>query len=376
MPKLIMTKGLPASGKSTWAKEQVLKSKGRTKRINKDDLRAMVDAGEWSKANEKIILHTRDGLICQYLSSGLDVIVDDTNLAPNHERDLRMIAYAFTQCEFVIKDFTDVPLVECLKRDAERANSVGEKVIKGMYNSFLKPKKDVVKYSDGEQKCQEKNKIVTSTSSGISTLSGSPKDETLPNVRSAESQQMASPQSTTQNTREQRSTTLSLPANRANRSKKIVASYEAPPYNPDLPSCIIVDIDGTVAHMDGRYPYDYSMVHTDIPDDNVVEIVRRYSKRDPNEFAPDTYIIILSGRTDDCKDVTEQWLQDNRIPYDEIHMRKAGDIRNDAIVKKEIYEEWVKPRFNVRFVLDDRDRVVKMWRDEGLKVLQVAYGDF
>jgi hypothetical protein len=55
---------------------------------------------------------------------------------------------------------------------------------------------------------------------------------------------------------------------------------------------------------------------------------------------------------------------------------RPGDMRNDSIVKEEIYEEHIKPRFNVRFVLDDRDRVVKMWRENGLKVLQVAEGDF
>ena len=53
-----MTKGLPASGKSTWAKLEVARSKGKTKRINKDDLRDMIDAGTWSKENEKNIAVT------------------------------------------------------------------------------------------------------------------------------------------------------------------------------------------------------------------------------------------------------------------------------------------------------------------------------
>ena len=49
--KLIMTKGLPASGKSTWAKQYLDDNPG-TKRVNKDDLRAMLDNGKWSKRNE------------------------------------------------------------------------------------------------------------------------------------------------------------------------------------------------------------------------------------------------------------------------------------------------------------------------------------
>jgi hypothetical protein len=91
---------------------------------------------------------------------------------------------------------------------------------------------------------------------------------------------------------------------------------------------------------------------------------------------PDTYIVIVSGREAICKPETEQWLADNGIRYDELYMRAAEDKRDDRIVKQEIYEANIKPRFNVRFVLDDRDRVVKMWREQGLKVLQVAEGDF
>lgn len=294
--KLIMTRGLPASGKSTWAKEQVIASGGRTKRVNKDDLRAMIDNSVWSKQNEKNILAVRDYITKHYLLLGNDVIVDDTNLTPNHEKRLSEIA-GETGAIFEIKSFLDVPLATCIIRNAQRVNPVPETAIRSMYKSFVKPKAKV-------------------------------------------------------------------------------AEYVKPPYNPDLPNCIIVDIDGTLAHMSGRSPYDYSQVHTDTVDPIVREIVQRYATRNVMEETPSTYIIIVSGREDGCKAVTEQWLQDNQIPYDEIHMRKHDDNRDDRIVKKEIYEEWIKNRYNVRFVLDDRDRVVEMWRGEGLKVLQVAEGDF
>ncbi|CAB4182935.1 polynucleotide kinase [uncultured Caudovirales phage] len=295
MPKLIMTKGLPASGKTTWAKNY-LATMPRVKRINKDDLRAMLDNGEWSKENENFVILARDYLIKATLASGYDCIVDDTNLAPKHEQRLREIALEHS-LDFEIKDFTDVTLRECLKRDSERVNSVGEKVIRGMYNSFLKGKVDV-------------------------------------------------------------------------------AQYPIIPYNDDLPASIIVDIDGTLAHMNGRSPYDYSKVSTDTLDETVASIVRRYYQRDIMSDLPDTYVVIVSGREAVCKPETEQWLADNGIRYDELYMRAAEDKRDDRIVKQEIYEANIKPRFNVRFVLDDRDRVVKMWREQGLKVLQVAEGDF
>ena len=70
--KLIMTRGLPASGKSTWAKEQVIASGGRTKRVNKDDLRAMIDNSVWSKQNEKNILAVRDFITKHYLLLGTE----------------------------------------------------------------------------------------------------------------------------------------------------------------------------------------------------------------------------------------------------------------------------------------------------------------
>lgn len=288
--KLIMTKGLPASGKTTWAKQQP------AKRVNKDDLRAMIDDSKWSKPKEEMILYARDRLIELFLESGYDVVVDDTNLAPKHQTTLEDLAAKFN-AEFVVQDFTDVSLSTCLKRDSERANSVGEKVIKSMYNSFLRKKADVAK-------------------------------------------------------------------------------YVAPPFDPDLPNCIIVDIDGTVAHMTDRSPYDYTKVNTDVVDENIRDIVHRYAARNVNDDMPDTYILIVSGRKDDCKQETIDWLVANKIPFDELHMRQSGDDRNDAIVKQEIYDTWIKNRYNVRFVLDDRDRVVAKWRELGLKCLQVAPGDF
>ena len=57
-------------------------------------------------------------------------------------------------------------------------------------------------------------------------------------------------------------------------------------------------------------------------------------------------------------------------------MRKEGDHRRDSIVKKEIYDTLIKDEFDVEFVLDDRQQVVDMWREIGLKCLQVAEGNF
>lgn len=134
--KIIMMKGLPASGKSTWAREMLGKKKGAYKIVNKDLLRTMLDAGEWSPSKEKLIVKCRDSVINMAVKNGYSIIVDDTNLPPKHEENLRCIAEEHG-VEFEVKDLTDVSITECLKRDAKRANPVGPEVIKRMYTQFL-----------------------------------------------------------------------------------------------------------------------------------------------------------------------------------------------------------------------------------------------
>ena len=75
-------------------------------------------------------------------------------------------------------------------------------------------------------------------------------------------------------------------------------------------------------------------------------------------------------------DETKQWLEDNSIRYDQLLMRGTGDNSPDIIVKKAIFDVYIKDNYNIEFVLDDRNQVVEMWRSLGLKCLQVQDGDF
>ncbi len=144
MNTVFFLKGLPASGKTTWAKE-LLAKRQNVKRINKDDLRFMLDDGVWSKKREWFIIKVRNQLISSALSDGCDVIVDDTNLHPKHLETIEDIAKCYgARVELV--DFTSVPVDECIKRDQKRARYVGEKVISDMYYRYLsvvEPIKDV-----------------------------------------------------------------------------------------------------------------------------------------------------------------------------------------------------------------------------------------
>jgi predicted kinase len=137
MKTLWMTRGLPASGKSTWARaKQAELPPGEVKRVNKDDLRAMLDAGKWSPENETFVVRLRDHIVIGALADGKHVIVDDTNLAPKHEARLRQLARE-NAAVFELVDFTHVSVEECVERDRHRQASVGEAVIREMWQEFL-----------------------------------------------------------------------------------------------------------------------------------------------------------------------------------------------------------------------------------------------
>jgi predicted kinase len=142
MRTIYLTKGLPGSGKSTWAKGFVFTHEGSVKRVSKDDLRSMLDSSKWTGSNEKFILRLRDHIVKETLRSGKHIIVDDTNLHSKHEKRMKAIIDELKEegitCQLKIKDFTDVSIEACIERDLIRPNSVGEKVIKRMYCEFLK----------------------------------------------------------------------------------------------------------------------------------------------------------------------------------------------------------------------------------------------
>lgn len=279
MSKVWMLYGLPASGKSTWAKEQLAENPTRMKMVSKDRLRELLDNGKWSKQNEKFVLQVRDAIVKEALTSGFDIIVDDTNLASIHKNRLQQLCDSL-KCKLEVVDFTHVSVEECIQRDSKRPNYVGEKVIRDMYNQYL---------------------------------------------------------------------------------------YKPPtpyPVNPKLPDCGLVDIDGTVALMDDRSPYDWSKVGSDKPRWTVIDAVKGWQQQTGAK------IIFFSGRDGSCYEETRYWLKEVAGFPDvfPLYMRTTGDMRKDSIVKKILWEAYVKDQFNVRAIFDDRRSVVALWRELG-------YGD-
>lgn len=150
------------------------------------------------------------------------------------------------------------------------------------------------------------------------------------------------------------------------------ADRECPKDGTPLPPAIICDLDGTAALHNGRGPYEYFKCPTDVPEPVVRDILELFSKY---KFYQ---ILYLSGREakDNVRELTAKWLADNGFPVGPLWMRAAGDMRKDRVVKAELFEANVRGYYDVKFVLDDRNQVVQLWREMGLKCLQVADGDF
>lgn len=140
--------------------------------------------------------------------------------------------------------------------------------------------------------------------------------------------------------------------------------------NSNLPEAIICDLDGTLALLNGRDPYDASTCGNDAVNEPIRDLVQ-VEYDDGNKT-----ILLVSGRQDKWRKQTEDWLDQHNIPYDSLFMRRTGDFRQDAVIKREIFEVEIRSKYNVSFILDDRTQVVDMWRSLGLTCLQVEEGDF
>ena len=281
---IIMMRGIPACGKSTWANDVINEYNGKIKRVNKDELRMMLDNSKWSRSNEKLIIKLRNVIIENTLSEGKSIIVDDTNISKKHEIYLREIARRY-QATFYIKQI-DLDLSECIARDKLRTNYVGEKVIRMMHKQLYKTEDRILLQND------------------------------------------------------------------------------------KLDKAIICDIDGTIAIMKDRRPYDWDKVDTDGVNEPIRGLVETMSHTHK--------LIFMSGRDGICFDKTVKWIEDilPDVKF-ELFMRRHNDNRSDDIVKKELFFDNVHNKYYIDFVLDDRDKVVRLWRDDiGLTCLQVNYGDF
>lgn len=294
--QVVITRGLPASGKSSWAIAQ--SRKPNTVRINRDALRAMYFpyARQLSTAQERTVTLAEEALAAAAIEAGDSVIIDAMHLRPKYVR--RWIDFAERYgIDYVIEEFA-ITTEQAIAADLQRNEPVGEHMIRKIAARYY------------------------------------PNDTFLP---------------------------LPKP-----RHEPPAAPYIA---QPELPRAVLCDIDGTVALMGNRSPYAWDRVDEDRLNEPVAAALHALAQHCDR-------VVYLSGRDGSCAQRTQRWLRDQGLPAGELYLREAGDYRKDAIVKRELFDQHIRGRFNVWLVLDDRNQVVRMWRELGLTCLQVAEGNF
>lgn len=137
-----------------------------------------------------------------------------------------------------------------------------------------------------------------------------------------------------------------------------------------LVNCVVFDLDGTLADISHREAFGFH-------EDQIIDDKINHQLRDLILSIKDKQkIIICSGRSDQYKEKTIEWLQKWNVQYDELHMRPAKDFRKDWILKQEMWQYLEHQHYNIEYIVDDRDQCVDHARRLGYNVYQVNYGDF
>lgn len=328
MQHLYILRGIPGSGKSTYARQFIVDQPDPSawKLVNKDSLRAMFDGGVWSKDHEKFIHKTFMKLVSMALAEGYNIVCDNTHPTQDSIKPYHQLA-ANVGDVTVSTWWVRTPIDECLRRNSLREDSA-------------RVPDDV-----------------------IGTLAKKIGVDRNPSYAHLKNENVVYP--------------------KKERLEKLV-------WNDELPDAIICDLDGTLAIMGDRSPYDASRCdEVDLPNKPVIECVKALYN--------DGYeIIFMSGREEKDREATERFVEKHlvervfewdsnegenayhdHVMKHELFMRPTGDQRKDSIVKRELFDQHVRGKFNVEFWIDDRDQVVEMVRDElGIPCFQVGWGDF
>lgn len=293
--EIIVCVGIAAAGKSTWAKEHVLRNSNYV-RVNRDDFRGMLKNSQTCENKvEDMITELVDLTIDASLMKRLNIIIDNTNLKAKY---INAIVERFKyQADISFRIF-DISLTKAIERDNGRVSKVGESVINVMFKNY--------KILIDSYNFQPIKKI---------------------------------------------------------KHRPIVQ----PNYLSILPQAVLFDIDGTLAHMGNRGPFDWDKVDRDTVNQVVVEQIDFHKNLGRR-------IILVTGRDASCKTLTEDWLKFYGIYYDEILMRPKDDFRKDTLIKREIYNS-IKDKYNIICVYDDRLRVIKdTWHDLKIFTFTVNQG--
>lgn len=145
MAKIIICQGLPASGKSTWAKQWVSEAPEERVRFNRDDVRNMLGK-YWVPSRENLINSIYDSFMNEAMMFGYDIVIDNMNLNKKTISEIENYVIEFNNWislsplnihyDIEYKTFFDTPLDTLIERDSKRDNPIGEKVIRDLYNKY------------------------------------------------------------------------------------------------------------------------------------------------------------------------------------------------------------------------------------------------
>lgn len=322
-PRITVMVGISGSGKTFTSRRYVRFHKGKTVRISRDDLRDQFGerGSRLSNEQENYITKIFDMLVDKALSEGLNVIMDNTHLKIEY---IDRIKKKFANSYPIRFQLLNPPLDTCIERvksRESRESQVSEKLVKQQYTAL----QHLLSIDNALQECNPIQAISCSTSNA--NLIGN------------------------------------------NRKRKLTYPSPSRKFNPVLPFVFVFDVDGTLALMQNRNPFDESQVLNDVSNPDVVALHHALAADDGSN------IIICSGRTEQCRPDTLTWLDDRGIHPKRLYLRQIGDNRPDYIIKQEMWKD-ISKDFNIRLMVDDRNGVVKAGRDAGYTVLQVADGDF
>lgn len=302
MAKIIVTRGLPGSGKSTWAKGYAAIAKN-TAIVERDDLRMQLFSVYWTgiQEDEERVTRLQEKLVRSYLAEGTSVVISDTHLPDRSVKKWLKLGHELG-VPVEVQDFRHASLELCLKQNASRGTDgskfVDPKVIQDKYERFIKGR--------------NLDKVIEYTPS----------------------------------------------------TKAKIEPYDQP---VTYRTAVLFDIDGTLAVMGDRSPYDGAAVWKDTLNRDVSAALDAH-------WSMGTEVIIVSGRDEIYREVTENWLADNGVKYTALYMRptEEGQKREDSIIKYELFNKYIRPKnYRIVGVYDDRHRVLRMWRELGLTTFHV-----
>ena len=316
MKEIILALGISGSGKTYWSKQWAEEDPEHRIRLNYDDIRCMFGKYWVPDKREQLVKDMFNYAVKQAMYMGYDIVIDNmSNLNPKHQKEYEKLVKEHN-------DFSATP--NSYKLTCKLFDTPVEVCIERDSKRIIPIGEKVIR----QQWKQYRTQII------------------------------------------QRSIQEML-----SKQKKQDSS---------LPHCIIVDMDATLCfNTQGREFWGKGVnekLINDYPNYPVIQIVQSY-KAAPYGTNYDTYeknhnVFIITGRDESCRTGTEAWLKKYNVPYDKLLMRPIGDFTKGEELKQILYENEVKDEYYVDFVLEDSSKVVKMYRDLGLTVLQPNEGKF